>query len=131
MTRAAFDKLMSLLQGAFHIELEEKTRDAYWLVLAADPDEAVFAEAKSYLRDRERSRYGFPKPADLVPQSLSAPPYHRELKSLPAPAPLSPEEAKELLGPMRKAIRTFPEPPRARNRLRQLRDRFPKPEGAA
>ncbi|HXI50969.1 MAG TPA: hypothetical protein VNH84_05675 [Candidatus Saccharimonadales bacterium] len=66
MTKAGFEKLLTLLEGGFLQKLTAPQRDAWWELLHEDRDEDVLREAKAYLRDPERCRFGFPKPGDLL-----------------------------------------------------------------
>jgi hypothetical protein len=138
MTPEGFDKLVRYLEGAFRTQLEQHERDAYWLTLSQDDDAVTFRQAVAYVRS-EDSKYGFPKPGDLIYHAPPAPPAYmveaaeteRLYGSRPA-LPPSAEEARQLLGPMREAVKPFPERSRkGSDNLRELRRKFPNPEGAA
>jgi hypothetical protein len=66
MTRDGFEKVIALLEGAFRQTLTAKERDAYWMLWLDQDDETTMRAAVAYARNPERSRYGFPKPGDLL-----------------------------------------------------------------
>lgn len=67
MTRAEFEKIIGFLEGACRTELKSNERDAYWLLLNAEPGSVTMERAVQFCQDRERARFGFPRPADLLP----------------------------------------------------------------
>ncbi len=71
MTTNGFATVLSLLEGAFRETLSAKERKAYWMLLRDQPDEAVQARAIEYARGQQ-ARYGFPKPSDLIAQTITA-----------------------------------------------------------
>lgn len=71
MTTDGFSSVLSLLEGAFRETLSDKERKAYWELLGDQPDWAVQARAIEYARGPQ-ARYGFPKPSDLIAQTITA-----------------------------------------------------------
>lgn len=66
MTKAGFEKAILLLEGAFRQTLTGNERDAYWMLWLDQDDSAIMRAAVAYARDPKRSRFGFPKPGDLL-----------------------------------------------------------------
>lgn len=65
MTQEDFGKVVAFLEGAWGVEMPGKQRDAYWLILNQQPAAQVMAEAVR-LAKSSRSRYGLPKPGELL-----------------------------------------------------------------
>jgi hypothetical protein len=67
VTREEFDGAIGFLEGAFRTSLTDNERGAYWLLWSRFPLGIVMPMAVAFTQDRERSKYGFPRPADLIP----------------------------------------------------------------
>jgi len=72
MTHAEFEKVIAFVEGSWNVELAAKQRDAYWLILRDSTAEAVMTEAVRLARS-SRSRYGVPKPGELLGADDEAP----------------------------------------------------------
>lgn len=66
MTQREFTAIVRFLEGAYRTKLDATEAAAYFAVLKAHTAQAVMAEAMR-LSASEESRYGFPKPGQLVP----------------------------------------------------------------
>jgi hypothetical protein len=65
MTIDEFGRIVAFIEGAWGGEMAAKQRDAYWLILRESSAAAVMAEAVRLARS-SRSRYGIPKPGELL-----------------------------------------------------------------
>lgn len=73
MTRDDFSKIVGFMEGAWGAEFAPKQRDAYWLLLRDCEPGPVMARALDLARS-SRSRYGIPKPGELLGADDDGPP---------------------------------------------------------
>lgn len=103
MTREEFGKVIGFLEGAFRVTLKENERDAYWLLWSRFPLGIVMPMAVAFTQDRERSKYGFPRPADIIPTPEELTGLH--MRRLLAGDEHGAEEVRALLEPEHQARR--------------------------